>query len=704
MAGFNLQEVLDECKKSAQSGHDIAANQYKLLRKTIADAEDKIEDTLSDFNSSTCYLSDATSSLSQQLIDTQSALDGLSFAFRDDLQALKDNLGKFSITLFGRTMAGKSTLMEILTHGDGSSIGHGSQRTTQDVRSYHCDDFGDDLTITDVPGISAFEGEEDESIAFYAAKQADLILFLVTDDGPQASEADCLERILRMGKPVICIMNVKVSINDKEKSTKLALRDIEKKFDYNRLNTIRDQFCSYSSKAGQSWRNIPFVFVHLKSAFLAQQTTDAIISDSFHKASRIDSLKEMIIWHVRTKGQFYRVKTFIDIITNPMIKSMESFLEQSLINSAQGRTILAKKRKLGQWRQSFKNSAWAQIDSCIAHIQSELNAEIASFAEEHFSDPHAEKAWYTLLQERRIQEKCQDLLKSFEEQCNEEIQEISREITSELNYTNSMIDKRSLHIGHIIDGKKIWNWATTIVGSGLTIGSIIAGLTGAAIAGPLGWAAIAIGVVGVIGSLLFTSRDQQEHEARTRMEDSLKKSVLSLCDSFKKQMGKNLELLLQARITNMIQELTRIDSLLFRLSDTQKELAWYIDNNLLDLNIQFLKQALHLIDSDGLEYHVQSIARIPGSAMTMILNDNVVFPEDQYKQLTFLTGEDINFTYFSPNKRILISRIIGKKVDRNRITIEGKIGVAHVPVNTNDPYLKERIRMAQQLSQIAITK
>lgn len=703
MVGFNLQEVLDECKKSARAGHEIAANQYKLLRKTIVDAEDKIEEALSDFNTSTCYLSDATSSLSQQLVDTQSALDSLSFAFRDDLQTLRDNLGKFSITLFGRTMAGKSTLMEILTHGDGSSIGHGSQRTTQDVRSYHCDDFGDDLTITDVPGISAVEGEEDESIAFNAAKQADLILFLVTDDGPQASEADCLEHILRMGKPVICIMNVKVSIN-KEKSTKLALRDIEKKFDYNRLNTIRDQFCSYASKAGQSWRNIPFVFVHLQSAFLAQQTTDAIISDNFHKASRIDSLKDMIIWHVRTKGQFYRVKTFIDVVTNPMINSLESLLEQSLINSAQGRTILAKKRKLEQWRLNFKNIAWAQISSCVAHIKSELNAEIAPFAEEHFTDPQAEKAWHALLQERRIQEKCQDLLKSFEEQCNVEIREISREITSELNYTTSMIDKRSLHIGHIIDGKRIWNWTATIAGGGLTIGSIITGLTGAAIAGPLAWAALAIGVVGMIGSLLFTSRDQQEHEARTRMEESLKKSVLSLCDSCKRQMEKNLALLLQARITNMIQELTRIDSVLFRLSDTQRELAWYIDNNLLDLNIQFLKQALHLINSDGLEYHIQAIARIPGSVMTMILKDNVVFPEDQCKQLTSLTGEDINFTYYSPNKRILISRIIGKKVNRSKITIEGKIGVAHVPADSKDPYVKERIRMAQQLSQIAITK
>ena len=144
---FDLQEVLDECKKSALEGYSIASTQYKNLHETIQNAENQIESTLFAFNTSTCYLSDATTSLSQQLRETESALDGLSFAFRDDLQSLKENLGKFSITLFGRTMAGKSTLMEVLTHGDGSSIGRGSQRTTQDVRSY----YWNDLEITDVP-------------------------------------------------------------------------------------------------------------------------------------------------------------------------------------------------------------------------------------------------------------------------------------------------------------------------------------------------------------------------------------------------------------------------------------------------------------------------------------------------------------------------------------------------------------------------
>lgn len=60
----------------------------------IANAESKIEDTLIAFNSSTCYLSDATASLAQQLSETRSSIDRLSFAFQEDLQKLQENLKK----------------------------------------------------------------------------------------------------------------------------------------------------------------------------------------------------------------------------------------------------------------------------------------------------------------------------------------------------------------------------------------------------------------------------------------------------------------------------------------------------------------------------------------------------------------------------------------------------------------------------------
>lgn len=167
--------MLEECEKSAKTGYKIALVYEKNLNRVLSVAEERVRGTLLEFSSSVCYSPEATNLLESQLSDIEQDFMKLSFAFKDDLENLSANLSKFSVTLFGRTMAGKSTLMEILTEGDGKTIGKGAQRTTRDVRQY----TWEVLEITDVPGIGTLDGEEDEQIAIEAAKTADLILFLL---------------------------------------------------------------------------------------------------------------------------------------------------------------------------------------------------------------------------------------------------------------------------------------------------------------------------------------------------------------------------------------------------------------------------------------------------------------------------------------------------------------------------------------------
>ena len=680
MAEYDLNNVLKECKKYASVGYEIASSQYKNLNNTLSNAAETINGTLMDFNSSPCYVSSATDLLSQQLVEIKTAFNNLSFAFKEDLENLRENLSKFSITLFGRTMAGKSTLMEILTEGDGESIGHGAQRTTRDIRKYEWNG----LEITDVPGIGAFEGEDDEQIAFEAAKTADLILFLITDDAPQASEAECFGRIVNLGKPVICIMNIKVSASE-GKNVKLLIRDIEKRFDMNRLNDIRKQFLSYSKQLGQDWGYVPFVYVHLKSAFMAQNTEDSQLAETLYRASRIDYLKAKIVEQVRDKGNFYRIKTFIDIISNPMLSSMERLLNQSLLNSAQGRIVLSKKRQLVVWKDNYAVSGKKRIHSLIVNIKSQLNGEIASFAEEHYTDKNADKAWNKLLKDRQIQRECQDVLAQLEGECNDKIKEVSREITQELNFTASFASDRVFRMNRIIDGKRVWDWSATIVGGGLSIAAIITGLCGAAIAGPLGLAALAVGIIGWAGSFIFKSRDKKEQEARMRLESSLRNNVDSVCESLEKQMLENFTTLIDVRIESLLKELDRMNAVVFKLADTQKELAWNLDNHLLELNSQIVTEAIKLIGAEGLEYHIQEVARVPGNAVVFMLNDGTFFPEEQKELLHKLMSESIGFVYYSENKRVLISRVLGKTIERDKINIEDKIGVAHIKMERATP-------------------
>ena len=696
---FDLEDVLKKCKKSASNGYDIASKHEKLLNKTLNNAKKQIEDTKNDFNKTNCCISDATKSLETQLNDIKISFDSLSKKLSNDLEKNRKNLSDFSITLFGRTMAGKSTLMEILTNGEGKSIGLGAQRTTRDVRKYRWNN----LEITDVPGIGAFEGQEDEEIAFEAAKSADLILFLITDDAPQAIEAECFARIVSLGKPIICIMNVKATVSE-NKSIKLMMRDISKRFDRERLDSIKDQFLSYSKQMGQEWGYIPFVYVHLKAAFLSQHIDDKEKSHGLYEISQISYLKKKIVEQVINKGQFYRIKTFINLISNPMMNSIDTLLNQSLINSTQGRTILSKKRNLENWKDKFYRDSRQQIKSLIKNINSQLKSEIALFAEEHFSDEHADKAWNKILKEKRIDTKCKDLLDNLETQCNDRIKELSREIENELKFSSYIASDSSLKMNKIIDKKRLWDWTTTILGGGLSIGAGIAFLAGATLFTPLGWAALGVSIIGIVGSFLFKSRDKKENEARIKLENNLNKNVENICDSLQKEMLANLDKLVNKRIVVLTKELDRINSVIFRLADTQKELAWKINSNLVQLNIQIVTEAIHLIGAQGLEFHINSVARIPGVSTLIMLDDGKRFPDDISKNLYLLMSEKIRYVFYDENKKVLISRIIGKTINRRDINIEENIGIAHIPLENTTPDVLNRVKLAQQLSEILITK
>lgn len=252
---YDINELLLQCKQSASYGYELASDYAARLNRTLMDAENSIADAVNTFSESSVYDSAATGLLEQQLMDIRASFNQLSLAYNYDLSMLKKNAAYFTITLFGRTEAGKSTLMEVLKHGDGKSIGKGAQRTTRNVRKYKWNN----LLIKDVPGIAAFGGQEDESIAFEAAKSADLVLFLITDDGPQAAEIECFSRIINLGKPVICIMNVKHSID--EDDIEMSIDDIKDCFDFDRLNEIKQEFFSYGDELGSGWRwkKIPFV-------------------------------------------------------------------------------------------------------------------------------------------------------------------------------------------------------------------------------------------------------------------------------------------------------------------------------------------------------------------------------------------------------------------------------------------------------------
>ena len=110
----NLQFALSECKELAEKGYKAASEQEIKLRDALSVAQNELQKTIEECRKNTKNRAQSTNFLEEQLEEVRDSLKKISIGLHSDLENLRNNLGKFSVTLFGRTMAGKSTLMEIL--------------------------------------------------------------------------------------------------------------------------------------------------------------------------------------------------------------------------------------------------------------------------------------------------------------------------------------------------------------------------------------------------------------------------------------------------------------------------------------------------------------------------------------------------------------------------------------------------------------
>ena len=132
-----------------------------------------------------------------------------------------------------------------------------------DVREYEWHG----MQITDVPGVAAFGGEDDENTAYEAARKADLVLFLITDDAPQDAEAEHLAGLRTLGVPVLGICNVKAGFKNRIQIRKF-LRDQENIFDPGKLDKLTGEFHRLAERHGAG-QPVRFQYAHLGSRFLA---------------------------------------------------------------------------------------------------------------------------------------------------------------------------------------------------------------------------------------------------------------------------------------------------------------------------------------------------------------------------------------------------------------------------------------------------
>ena len=677
-----LEMSLKECRKAAQRGYKIATENLYESAKQIDAVSISMSHCLKTIKNGGVRTPGIVEQLKEQLSAVEEKLQELQRHANSSLKERHTRLDSFSITLFGRTMAGKSTLMEILTRGDGHSIGTGAQRTTREVRSYSWNG----LEVTDVPGVAAFGGNADEELAIRSASQADLILFLITDDAPQSIEAEWLARVRRLGKPVLGICNVKVAV-DEEEDLFLFLRRPDRTFNHTRLNQLINQFHELTDQHLPG-TPVPFTATHLRARFLADQPAFSEYRDRLKEASHFEEIESQIVSQVVGFGTFLRVKSFIDMTVAPLIELTDLLLAFSLQTSNFGRVLIDRRRQFLDWSQEFRSHGQDRFKTLTLKTMDALRDEVPSFAEDHFEDASAGESWNRHVESTGVDREAQEVRKELLNECNKALNDVTRNLISELSIVTSPTSDTQIEMDSIFDQKRVWDWGVAILG--------IAALLGI---GPLGWAAAAsVGTVGWLISDSFDSREKKVRRAREHLAKRLNEDI----DERERNLRQSLDEWFQhelfgKRVDVLLADLGTISTALLELADAQRTLAWSLNDLQKSLARTLAEEAMDTLKVGHLKKRLRDIARVPGLGTLFLVGSHESFPSHVRDDLERLLGEKVWFVVDTMSRKSNLNLAIGQEIDWNEIRIEEKTRVGHIPIDGLGSEAKARVPLAQQL-------
>ena len=608
----DIEEALHECQAYAQKGYDIANNTWNTIHQALLAEERKVKKV--DKQQGRIFRL-ADEELIKKKKQGLASFMEMDKELKQDLSYLQKQQKEFSVLVFGRTMVGKSTLMEIMTHGSGASIGNGSQRTTLDVRDYHWKG----MKITDVPGIASFDGREDDRLALEAAKGADLILFLISDDGVQQEEAKNLAELRRLGKPVLGIINVKLGITEQVRS--LDMKRLRNKMaERERIETICNQFRQFAGNFQQDWGDLTFVPVHLKAAYLGQDKNPEL-----WEVSNFTEVESYILSKVQQDGCFLRIKTFLDRVIIPLQGRMEMLYENSGSSLTEAFEYQKKCQELIEWKKAFKADSQRKKANLRKRLQRKLARGIREFAEDNYDNEDAGEDWKEYLQEElKLEADCMSFLQERANKCSRKRRELMDSLRTELNFAGVNVEFDDISMDSITDTQLLG----TIAGGALAFVFPVAGIA-----------------VTLINLLFGDSKAEKIRKAKEKLRYALQDAmdecgyVDTLMDSVANTMNEEI---FGKGVDGLYNALAQMDAMLIGLAKEEATGAEKLGVLLNKLNCQLWHEAEGYVaaqEGKNLVPSVDRIARIPGEVT--VVYDTVTSFDDYEAQMAKLLGEKV---------------------------------------------------------------
>ena len=691
----NLKAELARCAAAAAYAHEQASGQLGSLGAIIDQARDGVEALRSTATGSGRRQGDQR--VYGELAQAVAEMSEAHWAALKEVEGNRERLGTFNITLFGRTMTGKSTLMEILTGGEGHTIGKGAQRATRDTRQYEWNG----MKILDVPGVAAFGGSDDERVAHEAAQQADLILFLITDDAPQAAEVEHLDELRRAGNPILGICNVKMGCED-ELRLRRFLKSQHTLFDQDRLDAIVGQFQEMLSSSGPG-QPVEFKHAHLLSRFLADQPEHRERKVELQAASRFDDIEDRIYREVTDNGSFHRQRSFLKSASRASFDIWSQMLMAGTSAWKLHARIQDHVRETRTWRGEFQKHAAACIQALLNSTIGRLRAGIPAFAEANCEDRELAKKWDQKVRRAGINRKVQELQQDLHQRVVDKVNTLIHELDQEFQSVQATIVQPDLTTGPIADHRKRWNWGTTGVTSVLGIAATISMFTFPPLAIPLGIATAAVGIIGRIIGRFLGNKAQRRQEAIARITPELHKHLDQLQSDIKGQLERWLQNdLIGQQVNTTIAQLESAATGMEQAARFYRAQAAGLNHQLLSQNRQLMEAALEHVGKDSAVCEHLAIAREPGRGITIRAGEGDGFPAETIDRLQAVLQEPICVIPGRWSEKQIIRWGTGGGTSPDDISIDRDRATARAAHDDRDPATATRISMAQQLTGLHI--
>jgi GTP-binding protein EngB required for normal cell division len=558
------------------------------------------------------------------------------------LAAKKSTLSHFNVMLFGRTMAGKSTIREAITGGDGASIGKGAQRTTSDVREYEWNN----LRIIDTPGFGAFGGKEDTQIAHEILERSDVVLFMLSSDSIQEETFKELEYVHKLNKPLIFVLNMKKDLQN-EGNRRRALKNPEK-YIYKPEDITADleRLQELASRAGMHSGNLRIIPIHAQAAFFCTQV-QGDESIQLRKLSHLDELLTVLCQEVQVNGPVRRVQTFLDSALNHIKQQTTLLLQQKDHLDKLRPEYQSALARIMTWRKKLERDAPRLLASEVNSAYKPLIDSVGDFVDEHIEDGNVAREWQRHCDSYKVQQEIETSAQALAEQVVEELSEFTREMNESMAISINLEQAESVHSFDEWDYKRIGGWASSIAG---VVGAI------AVFNGwnPVGWAAAAVSVGFALFGWLSDSKNKKLREAKNKAREDLLASLQKskdktrhgLEDWFNKKLVQGTIRITEGNLHDLS---SAIQSFAQAIEAAQQQL----DALEQDVNKRLLHRVATIISGNHRALpEIHKVARIPGYASYFLVSD--YFRDNALlKQMHAVLNESILVVYNTPLEKKL---------------------------------------------------